>query len=112
PLQFLKAMWVPWLCAGLALAAFVARVTEVSIDDALQADYIRTARAKGLGPKQVMNRHALPIAIPPITALTSVNVSTLLITICTIEYGFGLPGMFRTIRGAILGRDIAMLEAL
>jgi peptide/nickel transport system permease protein len=112
PLQFLKAMWVPWVCAGLSLAAFVARMTEATLEGALQNDFIRTAMAKGLGPQEVMNRHALPMAVPAITTMTGVNVSTLLINIATIEYGFALPGMFRTIRGAILGRDIAMLEAL
>jgi peptide/nickel transport system permease protein len=44
--------------------------------------------------------------------MTGVNVSTVLINIAAIEYGFALPGMFRTIRAAILGRDIAVLEAL
>jgi peptide/nickel transport system permease protein len=112
PLQFLKAMWVPWVCCGLALAAYVARMTEATLVGTLEDDFIRTALAKGLPPKRVMNRHALPLAVPAITTMTSVNVSTLLINIAAIEYGFGLPGMFRTIRGAILGRDIAMLEAL
>jgi peptide/nickel transport system permease protein len=112
PLQFLKAMWVPWVCAGLSLAAFVARITEASLDEALQEDFVRTARAKGLAPKRVLDRHALPVTVPAIAAMTGVNVSTVLINIATIEYGFALPGMFRTIRAAILGRDIAMLEAL
>jgi peptide/nickel transport system permease protein len=112
PLQFLKAMWVPWLCCGLALAAFVARMTEATLEATLHDDFIRTAIAKGLRPSRVMNRHALPMAVPAITTMTGVNVSTLLINIAVIEYGFGLPGMFRTIRGAILGRDIAMLEGL
>jgi peptide/nickel transport system permease protein len=112
PLQFLKAMWVPWVCAGLSLAAFVSRITESTLDDALQGDFIRTARSKGLSSRRIMNRHALPLATPAIANMTGVNVSMLLINIAAIEYGFALPGMFRTIRGAILGRDIAMLEAL
>ncbi len=112
PLQFFKAMWVPWVCAGLSLAAFVSRVTEVSMDEALEHDYIRTASAKGLSDSRVLNRHALPIAAPAIAAMTGVNVSTLLINIAAIEYGFGIPGMFRTIRAAIITRDIPVLEAL
>ena len=84
-------MWVPWVCSGLSLAAFVARITEASLDEALQDDFIRTARAKGLRPRRVMNRHALPIAIPAITTMTGVNVSTLLINIAAIEYGFAPP---------------------
>lgn len=112
PLAFLKAMWVPWVCCALPLAAFVARMTEASMREALGEDFIRTARAKGLGEYTVLNRHALPISLPPVAALTGVNVSTMLISAAAIEYGFGLPGMFLTIRGAILGRDLPVLEAL
>jgi peptide/nickel transport system permease protein len=50
--------------------------------------------------------------LPPIAAMTGVNVSTLLIQAAAIGYGFGLPGMFLTIRGAIIGQDIPVLEAL
>ena len=80
--------------------------------EALDEDFIRTARAKGLSEQRVVNRHALPVATPAIAAMTGVNVSTMLINVAAIEYGFGLPGMFRTIRGAIVGRDVAVLEAL
>jgi peptide/nickel transport system permease protein len=112
PLAFMKAMWVPWLCCALPLAAFVSRIAEASVGEALGEDFVRTARAKGLGKQQVLNRHVLPVASPPIAAMTGVNVSTMLIQAAAIEYGFGLPGMFLTIRGAIVSRDIPVLEAL
>ena len=47
PVGYVKAMWVPWLLAGLPLAAFVARLTESTLREQLQEDYVRTARAKG-----------------------------------------------------------------
>ncbi len=112
PLAFIKAMWVPWVCCALPLAALVARIGEASMNEALGEDFIRTARAKGVAERQVLNRHALRISLPPIAAMTGVNVSTMLIQAAAIEYGFGLPGMFLTIRGAIIGQDIAVLEAL
>jgi peptide/nickel transport system permease protein len=112
PLAFIKAMWVPWVCCALPLAALVARIAEASMREALGEDFIRTARAKGLGDRQVLNRHALPVSTPPIAAMTGVNVSTMLIQAAAIQYGFGIPGMFLTIRGAIVGRDVAVLEAL
>jgi peptide/nickel transport system permease protein len=112
PLGFMKAMWVPWVCCALPLAAFVARIAEASMSEALGEDFVRTARAKGLGERQVLNRHVLRVSTPPVTAMTGVNVSTMLITAATIEYGFGIPGMFLTIRGAIVGRDVPVLEAL
>ena len=112
PLGFMQAMWVPWVCCALPLAALVARMAEASMSEAIGEDFIRTARAKGLGERQVLNRHALPVALPAITAMTGVNVSTMLIQIAAIEYGFGIPGMFVTIRGAIFSRDVPVLEAL
>jgi peptide/nickel transport system permease protein len=105
-------MWVPWVCCALPLAALVARIAEPSMAEALGEDFIRTARAKGLAERQVLNRHALRISMPPIAAMTGVNVSTMLIQAAAIEYGFGLPGMFLTIRGAIISQDIPVLEAL
>jgi peptide/nickel transport system permease protein len=112
PLAFIKAMWVPWICCALPLAALVSRIAEASMSEALGEDFIRTARAKGLAERQVLNRHALLISTPPIAAMTGVNVSTMLIQAAAIECGFGLPGMFLTIRGAIISQDIPVLEAL
>ena len=112
PLGCAKAIWAPWVLVALPAAAFVARMTEASMRDVLDADYIRTARAKGLAEKRVLNLHALPAAAPPIAALTGVNVSTMLINAAAIEYGFSLPGMFTTIRGAINVSDVAVLQAI
>ena len=97
---------------ALPLAAFVSRIAEASMGEALGEDFVRTARAKGLTEPQVLNRHVLPASAPPIAAMTGVNVSTMLIQAAAIEYGFGLPGMFLTIRTAIFVRDVAVLEAL
>lgn len=112
PLGFVKAMWVPWVVVSLPLAAFVARMTEASLRDVLDEDFIRTARAKGVAPARVLSRHALPVAAPPIIALTGVNVSTMLMNAAAVEYGFSLPGMFPTIRGAINTTDVAVLQAI
>ncbi|HWK25629.1 MAG TPA: ABC transporter permease [Solirubrobacter sp.] len=112
PLAFLKAMWIPCLCCALPLAAFVARIAEASMTEALGEDFVRTARAKGLGERQILDRHVLRASMPPVAAMTGVNVSTMLITAATIEYAFGIPGMFLTIRGAIISRDVPVLEAL
>jgi peptide/nickel transport system permease protein len=112
PLAFVKAMWVPWVCCALPLAALVARIAEASMSEALGEDFIRTARGKGIAERHVLNRHALTVSMSPIAAMTGVNVSTMLIQAAAIEYGFGIPGMFLTIRGAIIGQDIPVLEAL
>lgn len=113
PLQYLKALWIPWILAGLPLAAFVLRITEARLGEELQEDFVRTARAKGLSERRVVNRHALPVTIPSIAAMTGVNVSTLLLNIAVIEYAYAIPGMFRVIRNAVSPFvDVPVLEGL
>ena len=78
PLGFTKAMWVPWVCCALPLAALVSRIAEASMNETLGEDFIRTARSEGLTERR-SDRHALPVATPAVTAMTGVNVSTMLI---------------------------------
>jgi peptide/nickel transport system permease protein len=113
PLQYVKALWIPWILAGLPLAAFVLRITEATLREELGEDFVRTARAKGLTERRTINRHALPVTIPAITAMTGVNVSTLLLNIAVIEYAYAIPGMFRVIRNAVSPlTDVPVLEGL
>jgi peptide/nickel transport system permease protein len=113
PLLFLRAMWLPWLLAAAPLAAFVLRITEAHLREDLQEDFVRTARAKGLPERGVINRHALPIAAPAIAAMTGVNVATLLINVAIIEYAYSLPGLFHVINTAVRApADIPVLQAL
>jgi peptide/nickel transport system permease protein len=113
PLQFLRAMWLPWILAALPLAAFVLRITEASLREDLQEDFVRTARAKGVSERRVINRHALPVAAPAIAAITGVNVSTMLINVAVIEYAYNIPGLFRLINTAVRATaDIPVLQGL
>jgi peptide/nickel transport system permease protein len=74
---------------------------------------VRTARAKGVSERRVINRHALPVATPAIAAITGVNISTTLINVAVIEYAFAIPGMFRVINNAAHApADIAVLGGL
>ena len=112
PLQYLKAMWTPWLLIALPLAAFVLRITEATLREDLQEDFVRTARSKGLSERRVIVRHALPVAIPGIAAMAGVNVATMLLTVAVIEYSFAIPGMFRVINLAAEEGDAPVLEGI
>jgi peptide/nickel transport system permease protein len=113
PVLYLRAMWIPWLLAAAPLAAFVLRVAETQLRDDLQQDFIRTARAKGVSERRVIDRHALPVAAPAVAALTGVSVSTLLINVAIIEYAYNLPGLFRLINTAVRAPpDVPVLQAL
>jgi peptide/nickel transport system permease protein len=112
PLQYLQSMWAPCVLAALPLGAFVLRITEATLRDELNEDYVRTAYAKGLSERRVMNWHALPVAVPPIVAMAGVNVSTLLLNVAVVEYIFAIPGMFRVSVTATIHHDVPVLEAL
>ena len=113
PIHFLKAMWIPWLLIALPLAAYILRITEASLRDELQEDFLRTARAKGVPERRVINRHALPVAVPAIAAMTGVNVSTMLINVAVIEYAYSIPGLFRVLNNAVTDPpDLPVLQGI
>jgi peptide/nickel transport system permease protein len=95
PLRWLQSLWVPWLVLAAPLAAMCHRMTRASIAEALDEDFIRTARAKGVTEKRVMRRHALRAALPPVLGLVSVNVALMVTNVVLIEPAFQLPGFFR-----------------
>jgi peptide/nickel transport system permease protein len=95
PLRWLQSLWVPWLVLAAPLAAMCHRMTRASIAEALDEDFIRTARAKGVPEKRVMRRHALRAALPPVLGLASVSVALMVTNVILIEPAFRLPGFFR-----------------
>jgi peptide/nickel transport system permease protein len=95
PLGWLHAMWVPWVVLAVPLAAMVHRMVRATLPEVLGDDHLRTARAKGLRERTVLVKHALPLALPPVLALISVNVALLLANVILIEPTFDLPGAFR-----------------
>jgi peptide/nickel transport system permease protein len=95
PLRWLQSLWVPWLVLAAPLAAMCHRMTRAAVAEALDEDFIRTARAKGVAEKRVMRRHALRAALPPVVGLVSVNVALMVTNVILIEPAFRLPGFFR-----------------
>ncbi|MGZ4276808.1 MAG: ABC transporter permease [Solirubrobacteraceae bacterium] len=106
PLRWLHAMWVPWVVLAIPLAAMCHRMTRAALADVLDDDHLRTARAKGLRERVVLFRHALPVALPPVLGLVSVNVALLIGNVVLIETPFNLPGAFRVANtGQFLGEN-------
>jgi peptide/nickel transport system permease protein len=112
PLQYLKAMWIPWLVLALPLAAYVLRITDATLREVLAEDYLRTARAKGLTERRVIRRHALPAAAAPVAAMVGVNMGVLLVNMGLIETAFSLPGLFRLLKPAVHSQDVPVLQAM
>jgi peptide/nickel transport system permease protein len=112
PLQWLKAMWIPVLVVAAPIAAVCQRMSAASLRETLGEDLLRTARAKGVGERAVLLRHALPLAVPAVAAITGANAITALTNVALVESAFNLPGVFREVRGMVAHPDYALIQGL
>lgn len=106
------ALILPSITVGLYIAGGFARLVRSSIIEALNQDYIRTARAKGLGPAKVVLKHALRNAmIPPVTLL-GVQIAVLIGGAVVTENVFARPGLGTMLVQAVLSKDLPLVQAL
>jgi peptide/nickel transport system permease protein len=112
PLTWLNALIVPWLVAGAPLAAMCLRMTRASLPEVVDADFVRTATAKGLSPLHVMARHTLPVALAPTLSLAGAYVPLLVGNVVLVEAVFGIPGVYRLIPGAIDDGNFPVLQGI
>ena len=108
----LKALTLPAIALAMPQAAILARVLRGALIDTLHEDYIRTARAKGAGPWQVLWRHALPNALIPVLTILGMQFSFLLAGGVIIENVFFLPGLGRLVFQAIVQRDLIVVQSV
>lgn len=108
----LKDMLLPSLTLGVILAAVITRMTRASMLDTLFQDYIRTARAKGLGQSIVLLRHALKNALIPIVTLLGLQLGGLLSGAVIIESIFSLPGNGQLLVTSIFNRDFPVVQGV
>ena len=120
------AFWLPWLPVGgvgspahlvlpavtLALPsiAMIARMTRSSVLEVLREDYVRTARAKGVGERLVVAKHALRNAAIPILTLVGLQAGQLMGGAVLTETVFAWPGLGRLMVKAIFARDYVLLQ--
>jgi peptide/nickel transport system permease protein len=101
---------------GLTLAAFsvalIARMTRSSMLEVLEADYVRTARAKGAVERRVVYRHALRNAFIPVLTVIGIQFGTLLGGAVLTESVFGWPGIGRLLVDSIFSRDFPMVQGI
>ncbi|MBZ0304166.1 MAG: ABC transporter permease [Anaerolineae bacterium] len=104
--------FLPVITYALAPLALVARYTRSSVTDAMSADYIRTARAKGLSERAVMFRHVMRNALIPMVTVLLPQVPNLLTGSLFIEVVYGIPGLGKFFVTSIFNRDYPMIMAL
>jgi len=104
------ALVLPALTLGTALAAILSRMVRASLLEVLGADFIRTARAKGLGQLAATLRHALPNALLPVITVLGLQLGALLSGAVITEMIFSWPGLGELTVTAIQKRDYAVVQ--
>jgi peptide/nickel transport system permease protein len=114
-----KGLW-PWLqnlilpsvALGSVYIALIARTTRAAMLEVLQQDYIRTARAKGLGQRGILFVHALKNAAVPIVTVIGIGIALLIGGAVVTESVFAIPGLGRLTVDAILRRDYPVIQGI
>ncbi len=112
PALLSRDYFLPVITYALAPLALVARYTRSSVSDALGADYVRTARSKGLTDRAVMFRHVLRNALIPMVTVLLPQIPNLLTGSLFIEVVFGIPGLGKFFVTSIFSRDYPMIMGL
>jgi len=107
---FLRHLVLPSVTLGSSLAAFLTRLTRSALLETLAADYIRTARAKGLAELRVLFRHGLRNALLPVVTAFGLQFGALLGGAVVVETIFSWPGMGLLAVTAIRQRDIPVIQ--
>jgi peptide/nickel transport system permease protein len=112
PLEWIRALWVPCLVVALPIAGQILRMTEATLRETFGEEFLRTAQAKGISSRRVINRHAMPLAATPVLTLAGANSVVLITNVALMESAFNLPGAFRNLQGAVINGDLQYLNAL
>lgn len=112
PMRSLQTMIMPAFVLGTGLAATLMRHTRSSMLGVLSADYIRTARAKGLTGRQVVLKHSFRNALLPVITLSALLFGELLAGAVLTEQIFTIPGFGKLIVDAVFNRDYAVVQGV
>ncbi|MBI2014096.1 MAG: ABC transporter permease [Candidatus Rokubacteria bacterium] len=112
PLAHLAQFVLPALCLGITQAGVIMRMARGMMLEVLRQDYVRTARAKGLGERAVVYRHALANSLLPVVTFIGWWGGRLLGGIVIVEIIFSVPGMGSTLASAVSQRDYPLVQAM
>ncbi len=112
PVLVLKSLILPALALGFSEAAFLSRVMRSSMLEVLSADYIRAARARGVGEGMVLFKHALRNSLVPVLTVVGLSFGRLLGGSVAVEKVFSRPGLGTLLVNSIFSRDYPMVQGL
>jgi peptide/nickel transport system permease protein len=105
PVGWAQNLLLPWLTLALATAAMYARMTRSSVIETLGEPFVRTARAKGLRERRVVNKHGLRPALTPVVTMLGMDLGGLLAGAVITEQLYGLPGVGKLFADALHKSD-------
>lgn len=109
---WLRHLILPAITLSIIYVALIARVTRAAVAEALTEDYVRTARAKGIGEARVLVRHALVNAAVPIVTVIGIGIALLIGGVVVTETVFAIPGLGQLTVDAVLSRDYPLIQAI
>jgi peptide/nickel transport system permease protein len=111
-LPWLENLVLPSIALGFVYSALLARITRATMLEVLSQDYIRTARAKGLGERTILFMHALKNAAVPIVTVIGIGIALLIGGAVVTESVFAIPGLGRLTIDAIVRRDYPVIQGI
>jgi peptide/nickel transport system permease protein len=112
PLGHVRHLTLPAVTLALSIIPVLLRMTRSSVLDTLSMDFVRTARAKGLGEAVILVRHVLQNSLIPVVTVIGLQAGTLLGRIVLVEYIFNWPGLSTLLLSGVLQRDYPVVQAV
>ena len=109
--QYIYHLLLPSFVLGFAGSALITRMTRATMLEVLKEDYVRTARAKGLGESIVLFRHAFRNAANPVITVIGFSIAGFISGVVITETVFAIPGMGRLITESIAQRDFQIIQS-
>ncbi len=103
--DMLGHLWIPMLAIGMSGIAVIMRQMRANLLDVLNADYVRTAKAKGVSPRRVINRHAVRNAINPLISMAGLSLPELINGTIIASIVLNLPTIGPLLYDALLAKD-------
>jgi len=112
PVQWAHAMILPWITFAILFAALYVRMIRANVLEAMNEDYVRTARAKGASEAIVMRSHVLRNAMLPVVTMLGMDIGLAMGGAIFTESVFGLPGIGQTAVKALEGFDLPTVQGI
>jgi peptide/nickel transport system permease protein len=112
PVQWAHAMILPWITFAILFAALYVRMIRANVLEAMNEDYVRTARAKGASELVVMRSHVLRNAMLPVVTMLGMDIGLAMGGAIFTESVFGLPGIGKTAVTALEGFDLPTVQGI